>query len=425
LQASLMDGLTGAGASDTTAKLVSKLIMDGVATGIGATTGGTAGAITALNEDANNRQLHYKERDLISRLAADKAQQACHSGDTQCVKSQTIFWTDTLERVARGDVDDAANQANLAYLNQLIAASQAPNSEGGMGMLNAYVQSLQEAQQILARSGGKPITVAGRPVLGGDSSVQIYFSATPAQRADDWTNRFFGQVPDRIMWGADMRDQDRADLMHVTNGSALPDTTIEQMLIGGKLQSTLGRTLGDAIARAPISAAGDVAASSSGNIAASKISTQASQAAFSAAEQALMAQIDQLPNTTLQGNLREYLVDNFFTRNGFTSLEGKCGPNCFDHIFTDGKQVYIVETKPLAGNGSIKLSPQNPATNLPAQMSDSWIDAALSRLRESGDPTAAASANTVAAARASGNLTKLVIGVDANGLTIVRLPTKP
>lgn len=293
-----------------------------------------------------------------------------------------------------------------------------------MGLLASYVQGLQEAQQILSRFNGQPITVSGQ-TMTADHSAQTYFSATPAQQADDWANRILGQVPDHIVWGANLRDQDRVDLMHATNGAAVPDTTIEQMLIGGKLQSSLGRALGDAIARAPISAAGDVVASSSGNIAAGKISTQASQVAFSAAEQALMAQIDQLPNTTLQGNLREYLVNNFFARNGLTSLEGKCGSNCFDHIFTDGNRVYIVETKPLAGNGSIKLSTGNQTTNLPAQMSDSWIDSALSRLRESGDPTAVATANIVAAARSSGTLTKLVIGVDANGLTIVKLPTKP
>lgn len=48
---------------------VKGLVGVGIAAGIGAIAGGTAGAATAFNADLNNRQLHPNERALAKRLA--------------------------------------------------------------------------------------------------------------------------------------------------------------------------------------------------------------------------------------------------------------------------------------------------------------------------------------------------------------------
>ncbi|MBK9447788.1 MAG: hemagglutinin repeat-containing protein [Betaproteobacteria bacterium] len=56
LQDSIASALKGAGANDSVAKLAGQLISGATAAGIGAAAGGTQGAMTAFNADANNRQ---------------------------------------------------------------------------------------------------------------------------------------------------------------------------------------------------------------------------------------------------------------------------------------------------------------------------------------------------------------------------------
>lgn len=104
LQAGLKTALKDAGLGDSAANLISGLAGGATAATIGAAASGgsTAGAATAFNADMNNRQLHRKEIATINKLAKEKAQQNCQSGDTACLNSQTIYWTDTLERVAKG-----------------------------------------------------------------------------------------------------------------------------------------------------------------------------------------------------------------------------------------------------------------------------------------------------------------------------------
>jgi filamentous hemagglutinin len=433
-------GALGAGASAAAAPMITEAmnkldapaVVKGavgaaVAAAIGAiSSGGNAvGAMTAVNADLNNRQLHPNERTIIEKLAKDKATQTCQSGNTQCINSQTIFWSDTLEKVAKGSVDDKANAENLAYLNQLVVASQQPNSEGARGQLAAYVQSLKDAQNMLTPYVGKIILVNGQPAVA-DGSAQTNFSATAAQRTDPYGNYVLGvQAPGNLVPGTAQRDEARLENMGAINGAVKPDTTLEETLLGNRLLNSLGKTLSKAIAAAPISDAAEVAVSKGGNIAASQVTTQGTRATFSSTEAALMAQVNTLPNVTLQGDLRELVVENFFTRNGFTSLNGKCGSNCFDGVFTQGDKVYLVETKPLRADGSIRLSPENTATGLQTQMSDMWIESALRRLAGAGDQSASVAA-TIRAALDNGSLVKLVVGVDSNGLSMVKLPkTKP
>ena len=59
-QAAVAEKLTQAGASDKTAESVANLLTGAAATAIGGAVGGAAGGAAALNEDANNRQLHWK-----------------------------------------------------------------------------------------------------------------------------------------------------------------------------------------------------------------------------------------------------------------------------------------------------------------------------------------------------------------------------
>lgn len=132
--------------------------------------------------DAYNRQLHPEERELIKRLAEDKAQQLCN-GDATCLRSATVAWSDLLERVAKGQVDATENADNMEYLQRLVGSAAIPNSEGAQGGVAAYLANLKAAQGMLAPYMGKTILVNGVPALGG-GEAQTYFIATPTQSAD-------------------------------------------------------------------------------------------------------------------------------------------------------------------------------------------------------------------------------------------------
>ncbi|WP_321818775.1 MULTISPECIES: hypothetical protein [unclassified Paraburkholderia] len=140
---------------------------------------------------------------------------------------------------------------------------------------------------------------------------------------------------------------------------------------------------------------------------------------LSTADRAILSQIGNLPNTTLQGDAREFVVNNYFARNGYTQLDGKCGVNCFDGVYVKGDTVYINEVKPLNSNGAIKLN--GPSDSLPTQMTDDWVSGAIERLRQTGDAAAMQTADAIQAAKDNGKLVKLVTGVDSQGATVVRL----
>lgn len=139
---------------------------------------------------------------------------------------------------------------------------------------------------------------------------------------------------------------------------------------------------------------------------------------LNATEKGMLSQIDGSMSTTLQGDVREYVANNYFVRNGFTALDGKCGVNCFDGVYVKGDTVYINEVKPLNADGSIKLN--GPSDTLPAQMNDKWVDSAVSRLRN-GDASQIATADLIQKAIDSNKLVKLVTGVNSDSATLVRL----
>lgn len=167
--------------------------------------------------------------------------------------------------------------------------------------------------------------------------------------------------------------------------------------------------------------AGTVGASAGGNISAQKLTAEGMSLTLSSAEKGLAAQLEGTFSSQVLADLREFVADSYFMRNGFTRLEGKCGANCFDGVYLKDGKVYINATKPLGTNNSISLSPADPKTGLPAQMSDSWIDSAVRRLATSADPAARKTATIIQDAIDKGTIIKLVTGVNSKGATVIKI----
>ncbi|QHE94247.1 filamentous hemagglutinin N-terminal domain-containing protein [Pandoraea fibrosis] len=397
---------------------LAQIVATGVGTAVGAAVGGSSGAFAAYNVDRFNRQLHSQESVVISKLASEKAEQVCQ-GDAACIGQATVYWTDVLERTARGLVDDAENEKNLVYLQRMMQAAGSTNSIGAQGGVAQYLASMKEAQDMLSSFMGQTILVKGSPVIS-DGSPQTYFSATGEQRANPYTNYLLGsQPPGSIILGMELRDQSRLTYLATPNGAAQPVYPLEEWLIGGKLVDTLIGTLGRLLSSTDIAILGRASASAGGNISAQQITRESTQLRLTSADRTLLSQLDTVSNTALQGDLREYVVNNYFVRNGFKSMEGKCGgSNCFDGVYIKGDTLYVVEVKPLRSNGSIKLSTESG--NLPTQMSDGWIESAIDRLgRGSNDQRATAAA--IRSAIEENRLVKIVAGVNSDGVTAVRL----
>nr|WP_269848296.1 hemagglutinin repeat-containing protein [Ralstonia sp. ASV6] len=407
----------------TVANVITNVVAGTAGAVVGGAVGGSQGAVSgtggALAADMFNRQLHPQETKIIQTLAKEKALQVC-GNDTACVDQAKIMWSDLLERTAKGLVDDKENEKNSAYLQAVLRTSTIPNSEGARGGIAQYLDNLKTAQDMLTPYMGKTITSANGAVFMADGSAQTYFSATQAQRADSYVNYVLGtQPPPAIAPGVDMRDQNRLERLATPNGSAQPVYTAEELLVGGALTGKLLGTVGRALESLDVAILGRATASAGGNISAQQITKEGLSLPVSAADRALLSQIDSLPNTTLQGNLREYVANNYFVRNGFTPLEGKCGSNCFDGVYVKGNTVYINEVKPLNADGSIQLN--GSTATLPTQMTDAWVESAISRLRLSGDPAAIQTADRIAAARANNQLVKVVTDLNNQGMTAIKL----
>ncbi|MGA4235147.1 hemagglutinin repeat-containing protein, partial [Ralstonia nicotianae] len=392
-------------------------VVAGATSGSG--TAAAAGGATSQMAEQFNRQLHQEETSLIAKLAKDKARQICGS-DTACISQKTTEWSDLLERTAKGMVDDGENAKNMAYLQALLQTGSIPNSEGSRGGIEAYLKNLQTAQDMLVPYMGKAIIVNGVAATA-DGAVQTYFSATPAQRADPNGNYLLNvQPPAPIVPGMELRDQNRLEQFATPNGSAQPVYPVEEWLIGGQVAGKLAGTIGRLLESVDVAMLGRVTASPGGNISAQQITQEGLALRMSTADRALLSQIGNLPSSALQGDLREYVANNYFVRNGFTPMYGKCGSgNCFDGVYVKGDAVYINEVKPLNANGSIQLSGQSGS--LPTQMTDAWVDNAISRLAKSGNPDAVRTAEILLQAKKDNTLVKIVTGVDSKGITAVKL----
>lgn len=140
---------------------------------------------------------------------------------------------------------------------------------------------------MLAPYMGKPIMVGGSQIMA-DGGVETYFSAR-----------------------MDLRDQNRLGYLATSNGSVQPDYTLEQMLLGGAVTNKVIGTVGRALGALDATLAGEVVASPGGFIATGQVTNQGMTLPLSAADRAMLSQIDNLPNTTLQGDAREFVVNNF------------------------------------------------------------------------------------------------------------------
>lgn len=416
-QDGVQQGLQNAGLSEGAAKTIAQGVAGLTAAGVGAAFGSAQGVATAFTVDANNRQLHPNERSLIEKLAKDKAKQECR-GNSACEISSAVKWTDLMERAAEGQTDSREYDKNLHYLTALAQTAAQPGSEGALGGVEKYLNDLKTAQLLLAPYTGQPISVNGQ-IMTANGAQQTYFSATAEQRANPYANTFLGQLPSSIAAGMDQRDQTRLEQLIALNGAATPSYPVEEFVLGGAIGSRALTTLGRALGEVDVFLAGRATASSGGNISTKQITEEALPVRLSAVEQATLRQLDSLPNTNAQGLLREYIADSYFARNGFTQLEGKCGSgNCFDGVYVKGDKVYINEVKPLNANGSIKLS--GPSGSMDTQMTDDWIKSAIARL-ENGTAQQKVVAAKIQTSFNDQTLVKVVTGVNANGMTIVKL----
>ena len=226
------------GVSPKAAKAMAQSLAQATALGLGVVVGGEVGAATSLAVDTNNRQLHFKERDLIESLAKAKAEEACKGRGKGCSEAFNKAWGDALQKVASGLVDDKVNAANVAYLNELIIASENPNSEGARGALQQYLDIFGEAERMLSPYAGQQIQIKGINVAANGAS-QNYFQATASQKADSSINTFLGGKPTSIVPGMPLRDGERVDYFSALNGSALKGCTAEELLLGEKSSAQL------------------------------------------------------------------------------------------------------------------------------------------------------------------------------------------
>lgn len=128
-QDGLAQTLEKAGFSKDAANATAKAVATATALGVGTAVGGAQGGAMAMDVDANNRQLHRVERDKIEKLAKSKAESFC-SGRTDCdPQKASVYWSDLLQRVASGIVDDKAYEDNMAYLSQMASAGATPGTE--------------------------------------------------------------------------------------------------------------------------------------------------------------------------------------------------------------------------------------------------------------------------------------------------------
>lgn len=287
------------------------------------------------------------------------------------------------------------------------------------GGVSTYLANLKDAQEMLAAYMGQKIIVGGNFVIS-DGAPQTFFSATERQKANPYSNSILGmQLPGPIIPGMELRDRNRMDTFATPSGVTQPVYPIEEWFLGGKLVATLLGTAGRLLAATDIVLLERVSASPAGNISAQQITREGIALRLAAEDRTLLGQLDSVTSTGVRGDLREYVVNNYFVRNGYRPLEGKCGANnCFDGVYVKGDTIYLVEVKQLKSDGSIKLN--GPSEGFPTQMSQDWVENAVSRLYK-GTAEQRAIAEVIMSALGNGKVVKIVTGVDRNGVTAVKI----
>lgn len=186
LQDSVTRALMAAGASDAVARAAGQLVALGTATGLGAAVSGgtTAGAVSGLNVDANNRQLHITEKAILAAVAKALTAKATaeHELTPEQLKQFENYWFDQLSAEARASVDPITAKNREEFLNQVAATNQ-PGYAGLQGAGN-YLSDAQTARAVVASLAGKPILgTDGKPIIA-DGGVLLTFQATTAQYID-------------------------------------------------------------------------------------------------------------------------------------------------------------------------------------------------------------------------------------------------
>ena len=120
------------------------------------------------------------------------------------------------------------------------------------------------------------------------------------------------------------------------------------------------------------------------------------------------------------GVLREEIADSYFKNSGYTKLESKCGSNCFDGVYTENGEIYIVEVKPLSRNAINLSSNKNSPNDIGVQMSDKWIKSRVLALSDTGNIEAIKTAKLIDKAVKQGKpINKIVVGVnDSRAITL-------
>ena len=163
-----------------------------------------------------------------------------------------------------------------------------------------------------------------------------------------------------------------------------------------------------------------VTVSKSGNISASQINKFGLPISLSKEEKIWQ---QKLTNPTISnqfsGEIREHIVNSYFSKNDFIRLEGKCNSQCFDGVFVKNNEFYLAEVKPLKPEGSIGLSAKAKSGT---QMDDAWVRNRIQELKKSKDPNARETGRMLEKALNEGRpIHKTVIGVNSTEANMVYL----
>ncbi|MEJ7138982.1 hemagglutinin repeat-containing protein [Amphibiibacter pelophylacis] len=388
VQSKLAAGLASAGLSDKLAQSLAGATVATAAGVTGAVAGGTAAGTAALNQDANNRQLHPDEVKLIDSNAAryalrrkisreeaikELAQQAARQADA----TWSVFLgseTDTAAKLflkeigaGRTFTNDEGNQQPLFtagagdFANAMRGASYARSSTEVMDLYRRDLQPDAAAAtpgQIAANAGTlvKDGAIEALSTLPGAAAQVILHPIDTAKAMPGAVVDGFSQAGQSLGGSAAIAfdDASRQQLIDLYGSNAapgiaatagalpaaamvLPSTPAGKIALkaGGKIlvdgaeaAVTAGNKVLDAAAVAfetnKIRNLEQVTMSAKGTISAQKITLAGTPAALNEAELSKLSGLGSL-DSNAAGALREEVTDSYFRRNGFTALDGKCG----------------------------------------------------------------------------------------------------
>jgi len=455
-QNSVAQALTQTGISEKTAEAVASgvtsltLAAAGVVAGLN--TGSTA---TAVNVDANNRQLHVDEAKVLKKLT---------EGKTEAEQTRLRAAACALVECSKGVPESDANYKSLKAFEALGKTyTKEQNALKATGLFtysnwdkandirtsnDKYVSKGKNVGQVVIGVAG---TVGGGLATGGLALAcpETGVSCVGATVAGTGTALSAKQTVDGVKglltpyestqgqkviqsYSPNRKDelsaltQDSIDLAVAAGEAALG-------IVGGKVVTQVGgkaveitkdinRVLKNDPAKLPT-----VTASASGNISAKQISENGKIIDPPKEVLSKQKQLLNITDNNTSGILREEIADSYFTNSGYTKLESKCGNNCFDGVYMKNGELYVVEVKPLKERGSVKLSDnKNSPNNIGVQMTNEWIISRANELANSkNSPTAKATGNKILQAVEGGKpINKIVVGVNDSRAVTINLGNK-